>query len=173
MLQWRVLYRAILIVLLLVAIGLTLNERLQEQWSINRAAQLDQSPAGSSTRASSPDGRGSSISEIGSYPAPQTPHPDTISTPRADAYPIDPNVVPQAAKPSAALPPAPIQPRNVRSRRAMDLLTAPERAAPTVDPPLRLDVGQTVLVVEERSGWYHVNAATRLGWAPAEAFSEP
>ncbi len=167
------LYRAILVVLLLVAIGLTLNERLQEQWSINRAAQLDQSPAGSSARAPSPDGRGFSPSEIGSYPAPQTPLSDSISTPRVDPYPIDPNVISPIAKPPATLPSTPIQPRNVRSRRAMDLLTAPERAAPTVDPPLHLDVGQLVLVIEERSGWYHVNAATRLGWAPAEAFSEP
>ena len=167
------LYRAILIILLLIAIVLTINERLQEQWSVNRAARLDQSPAGSSSRAAPVDGRSSSSFESGAYPAPQSSSLSVVTTPRIDPYPVNANAVVPTTKPLAIVPLAPFQQRSVRVLRAMDLLAAPERAAPTVEPPLHVEVGQTVRIVDDRSGWYQVDLATRRGWAPVDAFFEP
>ena len=167
------LYRAILVFLLIVAVVLTVNERLQEQWSINRAAQLDQSPAGSPSRVGSGSNVNPATGTGGSYPVPNTPSTEIMSTPRSDPYPINANAVFPAAGPISVVPPAPFQEHNVRVLRAMDLLALPERAAPTVDPPLRVTVGQTVRAVDQRTGWYQVDVSSRLGWAPVDAFSEP
>lgn len=86
---------------------------------------------------------------------------------------MDTNAVIPTARPVSVIPPAPFQQHNVRVLRAMDLLASPERAAPTVDPPLRVTIGQTVRAIDERAGWYQVDVSSRFGWAPVDAFSEP
>lgn len=142
------LYRTLLGVLLVVAVLLTLNERLQEQ----RSERPTQAAGIGVPRQAAP-----SQSAAGGYPLP-TPPPTPL--PGGDAYPV-----------ATAGPP--FVPHNVRLRVDVDLKAAPDVAAGPAQPISRLSDGLQARAVDRRGDWYLIDTGLTSGWAPAADVDEP
>jgi hypothetical protein len=99
------------------------------------------------------------------YPPPPPPLPPGFSTTPSGSYPP-----PGAGAAQAQTTRPPFAPHRVRLRRAVALLSAPNPDAPTA---AELTAGQPANAVDERDGWYLLEANGATGWAPIEAVEEP
>ena len=131
------LYRALLGVMLVVAVVLTLNERYLEERSRRNAESAAPGPR---------------YVQDGPRPTAPTPPPASASA--------------QTNRP-------PFVPHRVRLRRDVELLRAPDPAAPKTDPVSFVPAGIPAQAIEERNGWYLLDTNLVKGWVPIEAVEEP
>jgi hypothetical protein len=88
-----------------------------------------------------------------------------------NARPGIPTTPPQSA--SAQVNRPPFVPHRVRLKRDVELLSAPDPAAPKTEPISFVPGGIPAQAVEERNGWYLLDTNLVKGWVQIEAVEEP